>query len=66
MGKSLSILALVATTLQRSHDWASEQDINSPSGEQKSQTRSGATLIVVPSVGALSHALSRSSFSIAN
>jgi SNF2 family DNA or RNA helicase len=53
MGKSLSILALIANTLKASYDWARSQTSTSPDWEDSNLRNNRATLVIVPSASRL-------------
>ena len=49
MGKSLSILALIAKTIENSYNWISSQSTDIAGGSHSNQRCSRATLVIVPS-----------------
>ncbi|TID18363.1 hypothetical protein E6O75_ATG06439 [Venturia nashicola] len=49
MGKTLSILSLIAKTIDDAHDWVSEETADAIDSVLPSKKRSAATLVIVPS-----------------
>lgn len=56
MGKTLSMLALITTTLESANHWAT-QGVTAPLSDVQNKRRSQATLVVVPSVSMYSNAI---------